>query len=256
MILQNSPLLFLKNISKTFDNGTTAIDGFDLDVQVGEFLSILGPSGCGKSTILRLISGLEEPSAGQIIRSGQDEVGFVFQEPTLLPWATVFENVCWPLKVKGVSRRDAKDRVEEALAMVKLSDFATHMPSELSGGMKMRVSIARALVVKPKLLLMDEPFAALDEITRNKLNDDLLMLKSTYDWTILFVTHSVYESVFLSSRIVVMAAGPGRITHDMKLDTPYPRSMNYRMESQYAAYCREAVGALERAMVHRVKESV
>ncbi|GHB38264.1 nitrate/sulfonate/bicarbonate ABC transporter ATP-binding protein [Pseudovibrio japonicus] len=246
----NSPLLSLKGVSKTFENGTTAVDGFDLDVRAGEFLSILGPSGCGKSTILRLISGLEEPSAGQIIRSGQDEVGFVFQEPTLLPWATVSDNVYWPLKVKGVSRRDAKDRVEEALEMVGLSSFADNMPSELSGGMKMRVSIARALVTKPKLLLMDEPFAALDEITRNKLNDDLLELKSTHDWTILFVTHSVYESVFLSSRIVVMAAGPGRITHDMRLDAPYPRSLNYRMEAQYAAYCREAVMALEQAMGH------
>ncbi|MES0871993.1 ABC transporter ATP-binding protein [Pseudovibrio sp. SCP19] len=251
----HSPLLSLNNISKTFDNGTTAIDGFDLDVRAGEFLSILGPSGCGKSTILRLISGLEEPSSGEIVRSGQGEVGFVFQEPTLLPWASTFENVYWPLKVKGVSKRDAKDRVEEALEMVGLSNFATHMPSELSGGMKMRVSIARALVTKPKLLLMDEPFAALDEITRNKLNDDLLELKSTYDWTILFVTHSVYESVFLSSRIVVMAAGPGRITHDMTLDASYPRSLNYRMESQYAAYCREAVDALEQAMGHRIKVS-
>jgi NitT/TauT family transport system ATP-binding protein len=252
---QRPSLLSLNNISKTFDNGTTAIDGFDLDVRAGEFLSILGPSGCGKSTILRLISGLEEPSSGEIIRSGQGEVGFVFQEPTLLPWANTFENIYWPLKVKGVSKRDAKDRVEEALEMVGLSNFSTHMPLELSGGMKMRVSIARALVTKPKLLLMDEPFAALDEITRNKLNDDLLELKSIHDWTILFVTHSVYESVFLSSRIVVMAAGPGRITHDMALDTSYPRSQNYRMESQYASYCREAVDALERAMGHRVKVS-
>ncbi|KZL20717.1 Bicarbonate transport ATP-binding protein CmpD [Pseudovibrio axinellae] len=251
--MYGSPLLSLMGISKTFQNGTTALDGLDLDVQAGEFLSILGPSGCGKSTILRLISGLEEQSSGEIVRTGEDDVGFVFQEPTLLPWATVADNVYWPLKVKGVSKRDATERVEEALEMVGLSNFAAHMPSELSGGMKMRVSIARALVTKPKLLLMDEPFAALDEITRNKLNDDLLDLKSKHDWTILFVTHSVYESVFLSSRIVVMAARPGRIVHDMSLEAPFPRSLNYRMESQYASYCREAVEALETAMAHHEK---
>ncbi len=247
----NSPLLSLQGLSKTFENGTTAIDGLDLDVKAGEFLSILGPSGCGKSTILRLISGLEEPTGGEIVRSGREEVGFVFQEPTLLPWASVFENVYWPLKVKGASRRDAKDRVEEVLEMVGLTRFRQHMPSELSGGMKMRVSIARALVTKPKLLLMDEPFAALDEITRNKLNDDLLDLKAAHDWTIVFVTHSVYESVFLSSRIVVMAAHPGRIIHEMSLNADYPRSQEYRMQAQYAGYCREAVEALEQAMGRR-----
>lgn len=251
----NSPLLSLKGISKTFENGTVALNGLDLDVKAGEFLSILGPSGCGKSTILRLISGLEEQSSGEIARSGEDDIGFVFQDPTLLPWGTVADNVYWPLKVKGGSKQDAKERVEDALEMVGLSSFAKHMPSELSGGMKMRVSIARALITKPKLLLMDEPFAALDEITRNKLNDDLLDLKSKHDWTILFVTHSVYESVFLSSRIVVMAARPGRITYDMSLDAPYPRTRDYRMDSQYASYCREAVEALEAAMGHHMKVS-
>lgn len=245
----NRPLLSLNKISKTFDNGTTAIEGLSLEVQAGEFVSILGPSGCGKSTILRLVADLDQQTSGEIVRSGPEEqVGFVFQEPTLLPWASIFENVYWPLKVKGLSRTDALEQVEEALQMVGLSDFAKHLPAELSGGMKMRVSIARALVTRPKVLLMDEPFAALDEITRNKLNDDLLALWHELKWTILFVTHSVYESVFLSSRIVVMAPQPGRIVHDMRLDTPFPRGHNFRMSQPYAGYCREAVEALEFAM--------
>ena len=247
--MPNSPLLSLNQTCKTFANGTTALAGLSLDVQDGEFLSLLGPSGCGKSTILRLVADLDQPTSGKIVRSSAaEQIGFVFQEPTLLPWATVFDNVYWPLKVTGFSRKNVQVRVEEALYMVGLSDFSKHFPSELSGGMKMRVSIARALVTRPKVLLMDEPFAALDEITRNKLNDDLLKLWHELKCTILFVTHSVYESVFLSSRIVVMAPRPGRIVHDMLLDAPFPRGQEYRMSDVYAAYCGEAVHALEFAM--------
>ncbi|WP_374200807.1 ABC transporter ATP-binding protein [Inquilinus sp. Marseille-Q2685] len=226
-----------------------------LDIREGEFVSLLGPSGCGKSTALRLIAGLGAPSAGAIRwpnggRAATDgEVGFVFQEPTLMPWATVFRNVWLPLRLKGLSRAAARDRVMEALAMVGLDRFAGAYPRELSGGMKMRVSIARALVTRPKLLLMDEPFAALDEITRIKLNDDLLRLWQGQNWTIVFVTHSVFESVYLSSRIVVMAARPGRVIEEVAVDASYPRGNEYRMSTPYNERCRTVSDALMRAIM-------
>lgn len=251
------PLVSLKGISKTFSNGTVALQDMTLDVQQGQFISLLGPSGCGKSTALRIIAGLGEPTAGEIEwpTSGYDatgkalpEISFVFQEPTLMPWATVFNNVWLPLRLKGISRKDARERVEEALDMVGLHNFADSYPRELSGGMKMRVSIARALVTRPKLLLMDEPFAALDEITRHKLNDDLLRLWETFGWTVLFVTHSVYESVYLSNRIVVMAARPGRVVNDMAVEAPYPRNEEFRTSQTYNDHCRDASAALHAAM--------
>ena len=180
-------------------------------------MSLLGPSGCGKSTVLRIIAGLGAPTSGHVDwprstggRSNRpnNAIGFVFQEPTLMPWATVFNNVWLPLKLAGQSKSQSRERVMEALESVGLADFANAYPRELSGGMKMRVSIARALVPRPQLLLMDEPFAALDEITRHKLNNDIIRLKERYGWTVIFVTHSVFESVYLSNRIVVMAARP------------------------------------------------
>ena len=199
----------LEGVGKVFANGTVALDGVNLDVRRGEFLSLLGPSGCGKSTILRLLSGLTKETAGYINWLQRDpELGFVFQEPTLMPWANVFDNVWLPLRLKGVSRTGARTRIDEVLHKVGLAGFDKAYPRELSGGMKMRVSIARALVTRPAILLMDEPFAALDEITRTKLNDDLVALKCELDATVVFVTHSVYESVYLSDRIIVMAPGP------------------------------------------------
>src|SRR5271170_7866851 len=212
------PLIRIEGVNKTYQNGTVALDDVNLNVRSGEFVSLLGPSGCGKSTLLRMIAGLGAPSSGTIDWpqarydvSGEPErsLGFVFQEPTLMPWATVFENVYLPLKLAGINRRDAEPRIAEVISMVGLQKFAKHYPRELSGGMKMRVSIARAIAVKPRVLLMDEPFAALDEITRFRLNNDLLRLWQDQRWTVIFVTHSVFESVYLSNRIVVLSARPG-----------------------------------------------
>ncbi|MCS6778158.1 MAG: ABC transporter ATP-binding protein [Geminicoccaceae bacterium] len=241
----------LEAVGKTFANGTVALEGLDLAIGRHEFVSLLGPSGCGKSTALRLIAGLARPTRGRIRfeeRLERGDVGFVFQEPTLMPWATVHENVRLPLRLQRIARRTAEAPVREALAMVGLAEFADAYPRELSGGMKMRVSIARALVTRPALLLMDEPFAALDEITRLKLNDDLLALWRAQSWTVVFVTHSVYESVYLSTRIVVMAARPGRIVADIPIDAPWPRDENFRTSDLYNTLCREVSAALRRAM--------
>ena len=257
VMASSRPLVRLSGVSKTFSNGTIALKDMTLDVGQGEFISLLGPSGCGKSTALRIIAGLGETSSGSLDwptsehnAAGQPEpeISFVFQEPTLMPWATVFENVWLPLRLKGVSRKAADEPVMEALSMVGLDQFRDAYPRELSGGMKMRVSIARALVTRPKLLLMDEPFAALDEITRFKLNNDLLRLWERFGWTVLFVTHSVYESVYLSSRIVVMAARPGRVVSDLRIDAPYPRDEDFRTSPVYNDYCRQASAALHAAM--------
>jgi NitT/TauT family transport system ATP-binding protein len=251
------PLLSIAGARKIYQNGTVALSGVDLKIAHGEFVSLLGPSGCGKSTLLRLIAGLGAVSSGSIEwplstheASGEPhrDLGFIFQEPTLMPWKTVFENVYLPLKVTGVTRRDAAERVAEALAMVRLDKFTDAYPRQLSGGMKMRVSIARALVVKPKVVLMDEPFAALDEITRFRLNDDLLRLWQTQRWTVIFVTHSVFESAYLSNRIVIMSARPGRIIADLPIEAPYPRGAPFRTSTMYNEYCRLISGELARAM--------
>jgi NitT/TauT family transport system ATP-binding protein len=242
-------LVRLEGVGKIFKNGTTALSGVNLDVRQGEFLSLLGPSGCGKSTILRLLAGLTSVSAGAIRwKDARHELGFVFQEPTLMPWANVFDNVWLPLRLAGASRAAARQKIEEMLGKVGLTGFAKAYPRELSGGMKMRVSIARALVTRPSVLLMDEPFAALDEITRTKLNDDLVALKCELGATVVFVTHSVYESVYLSDRIVVMAPRPGRVVAEIAVPTPLPRDEDFRLGSTYAEICRETSLALHRAM--------
>ena len=249
-------LVRLERVGKVFANGVVALDDLDLKVGEHEFVSLLGPSGCGKSTALRLIAGLGEPSAGRLVwadggehaRRTRRDIGFVFQEPTLMPWATAWGNVYLPLRLHGASKRDAAPKVESALAMVGLSGFAGAYPRELSGGMKMRVSIARALVTGPRLLLMDEPFAALDEITRFRLNDDLLRLWQAERWTVVFVTHSVYESVYLSNRIAVMAARPGRIVGEVGIAAAYPRDESFRTSGQYNDYCRRVSAKLHEAM--------
>ncbi len=237
--LVEAPLVEASGVGKSFRNGTTALAGIDLEVASGSFLSLLGPSGCGKSTLLRLIAGLAPPSDGRIALNGvgKGQIGFVFQEPTLMPWATVWDNAYLPLRLMGVSRAAAAPKIEATLAAVGLDAFAKTYPRELSGGMKMRVSIARALVTEPQLLLLDEPFAALDEITRFKLNEDLLVLWQRHRWTVIFVTHSVFESVFLSSRIVVMTKRPGRIAADVPIDLPYPREAVLRTQADYTAQC-------------------
>jgi NitT/TauT family transport system ATP-binding protein len=241
----------LRGVTKRYDNGLKALDPLDLDVRQGEFVSLLGPSGCGKSTALRLIAGLIAPTSGTVhvsrrgsqTRAGRD-IGFVFQEPTLMPWASVRENVRLPLKLAHTPPPEANTRIDQALAQVGLGEFADAFPRELSGGMKMRVSLARALVTDPDILLMDEPFAALDEITRFRLNNDLLTLWRDLRKTVIFVTHSVFESVYLSQRVIVMTARPGRIAAEFRIDAPQPRQEDFRTSVEYAGYCRVVSNAL------------
>jgi NitT/TauT family transport system ATP-binding protein len=252
------PLVSVRGLSKKFSNGTLALRDVDLDLHASEFVSLLGPSGCGKSTLLRLISDLSQPSAGSIDWPGAESadargrpehsLGFVFQEPTLLPWAQTLDNVTLPLRLKKMNRTEADQRAAAMLELVGLKGFEKSYPRELSGGMKMRVSIARALVTEPKVLLMDEPFAALDEITRHKLNDDLLMLWQRNRFTAVFVTHSVFESVYLSERIVVMAARPGRVMSELIVDAPFPRDNLFRTSPEYAHLCRLGSEALKKAI--------
>jgi NitT/TauT family transport system ATP-binding protein len=250
-------LVEIRGVSKRYANGTLAVSDVNLDVRAGEFLSLLGPSGCGKSTLLRMIAGLGEVSAGKIDWPGSKrdgrgqpvrDLGFVFQDPTLMPWATAQRNVMLPLLLKYVPTNQAAERATAALASVGLGSFLNAYPRELSGGMKMRVSIARALVTQPKILLMDEPFAALDEITRHKLNDDLLALWVKTGFTVVFVTHSVFESAYLSQRIAVMAARPGRIIADMASNAAFPRPAAYRTSAGYAELCRIVSAKLEEAI--------
>ncbi|MER9338858.1 ABC transporter ATP-binding protein [Mesorhizobium sp. M0293] len=248
-----STLLALRGVGKVFSNGVTALSDVDLTIREGDFLSLLGPSGCGKSTALRLIAGLSTPTSGVLDWRGggaldRSNIGFVFQEPTLLPWASVFDNVWLPLRLKGISRATAAPAVTEMLARVHLTGFEDAVPRELSGGMKMRVSIARAMVTKPRVLLMDEPFAALDEITRFKLNNDLLELWQDERFTVVFVTHSVFESVFLSNRVVIMAARPGRVFDELAIEATYPRDEVFRTSPDYAALCRQASDVLVKAI--------
>jgi len=245
------PAVSLRGVTKVYDSGVTALGPFDLDVASGEFVSLLGPSGCGKSTALRLIAGLAAPSSGAVsvahraeLRRGSHSIGFVFQEPTLMPWASVRENVRLPLKLAHAPAAEASTRIDEALAQVGLAEFAGAYPRELSGGMKMRVSLARALVTDPDILLMDEPFAALDEITRFRLNNDLLALWRNLHKTVIFVTHSVFESVYLSQRVIVMTSRPGRIGSEFHIKAAEPRGEAFRTSSDYAAFCREVSNAL------------
>jgi NitT/TauT family transport system ATP-binding protein len=244
-------IVALRNVGKTFESGTVALRGFDLDLADGEFVSLLGPSGCGKSTALRIVAGLSAASEGAIEWPGGAHgarIGFVFQEPTLMPWADVAANVRLPLKLAHADEARARAAVAQTLTRVGLSDFAGAYPRELSGGMKMRASIARALVTEPRLLLMDEPFAALDEITRFKLNNELLTLWQELRRTVIFVTHSVFESVYLSQRIVVMTPRPGRVFAEVSIDAPYPRDETFRTSADYAGFCRLVSEALGKAM--------
>jgi NitT/TauT family transport system ATP-binding protein len=248
-----SSLIDINGVYKQYGTGVIAVSDMSLKIEQGQFVSFLGPSGCGKSTALRMIAGLESISAGDIHVNGHapgkgpigaQDIGFVFQEPTLMPWASVFDNVYLPLRLSGMSRKEATPRVEEVLTQVGLSRFAKAYPRELSGGMKMRVSIARALVTRPRLLLMDEPFAALDEMTRFKLNNDVLRLWQEHGLTVVFVTHSVYESVYLSNRVIVMAARPGRVVADIAIEGSYPRAESFRTTEAYAKDCATVSDAL------------
>jgi NitT/TauT family transport system ATP-binding protein len=242
------PRVSLQQVHKRFDSGLKALRDVSLEVAAGEFVALLGPSGCGKSTVLRLAAGLETASAGRVTGpDGGRDVAFVFQEPALMPWARIADNVWLPLRLQGQDRATCESVVREVLATVGLSDFAQAYPSQLSGGMKMRASIARALVTRPQLLLMDEPFAALDDITRQRLNGDLLRWWASQRMSALFVTHNVGEAVFLSQRVLVMSARPGRVVHELVVNAPYPREAAFRGSAVYVEACRQLSDALESA---------
>ena len=251
------PVISLAHVDKRYENGVLALSDVSLEVGAQEFVALLGPSGCGKSTVLRLAAGLASATAGHVhapaLEPGQDaHTACVFQDATLMPWASVFDNVWLPLRVAGQSRAQAAGRVNAALQSVGLADFAQAYPRELSGGMKMRAAIARALVAEPRVLLMDEPFAALDEFTRQKLNDDLLrwwLGTPARALAVLFVTHSIFEAVFLSQRVLVMGARPGRVVAEVSVDEPYPRSPAFRTSQRYIAACARIGEALEAAQV-------
>ncbi|WP_077034319.1 ABC transporter ATP-binding protein [Pelomonas sp. KK5] len=251
-----TPAVSVLSAEMTYDNGTQALLPVDLEIAEGEFVTLLGPSGCGKSTLLKLVAGLMEPSDGRLLlwrkpvqqlEAGGRKLAFVFQSPTLMPWASVQANVRLPLDLAGVPRTEADARVRDALAQVGLSGFAEALPRALSGGMQMRVSIARGLVTQPDLLLMDEPFGALDEITRHKLDADLLELWRSKKLTVVFVTHSIHEAVYLSSRVIVMAARPGRVVEEVRIDEPFPRSPDFMVTPQFSRYARRLHESLLRA---------
>ncbi len=250
------PAVEVLSAEKTYPNGTQALLPVNLTVREGEFVTLLGPSGCGKSTLLKMVAGLLAPSDGRLllwrkpvheVESTGHRLSFVFQEATLMPWARVQNNVRLPLDLAGVPRAEADRRVAESLALVGLDKFSTHLPRELSGGMQMRVSIARGLVTQPTLLLMDEPFGALDEITRQKLDGELLALWQKQKLTVIFVTHSIYEAVYLSTRVVVMAARPGRVIEEVTIDEPYPRGPDFRVSTAFSGYAKRLQDSLLRA---------
>jgi NitT/TauT family transport system ATP-binding protein len=260
-----APAVEVLSAQKTYPNGTQALLPVNLTVQVGEFITLLGPSGCGKSTLLKMVAGLLAPSDGRLLlwRQPVDRVeasghrlSFVFQEATLMPWARVMGNVRLPLDLAGVPKPDAEPRVRAALQLVGLDKFENALPRELSGGMQMRVSIARGLVTEPQLLLMDEPFGALDEITRNRLDSDLLALWAAKKLTVIFVTHSIYEAVYLSQRVVVMAARPGRIVDEVVIDEPYPRGPDFRVSTRFSLYAKQLQDSLLKASGSGVDEAL
>jgi len=233
------PEIALRSVSKRYRGAAVALEDISLTIDRGEFVTFLGPSGCGKSTLLKLVSGLIPVNEGSIAVNGmtpenaRELISFIFQDATLLPWRTVEQNVGLGLELEHAARELRRERVAQMLELVNLGRVARRYPRQLSGGMKMRVSIARALVNRPRILLMDEPFAALDEMTRNRLNEELLRLYAEQKWTVLFVTHSVSEAVFLSSRIVILAAHPGRIAHHVDVDLPWPRTAATRESTDF-----------------------
>jgi len=245
--VSNKVVIALQQVSRRFPGGLLALDDISAEIHEGEFVTIVGPSGCGKSTLLALMAGLAQPDEGQVnsLARRPGELGMVFQEPTLMPWATVADNVALPLRLLNRPAGEIAGRVERALHDVDLAGFAASLPAELSGGMRMRAAIARALVTSPRLLLMDEPFAALDEMTREQMNEQLLALWSRLGITCVFVTHSLYEAAFLSRRVLIMSARPGRITGEMRIDEPYPRGAPWRDSAGFAA--------MRAALAHRLR---
>jgi NitT/TauT family transport system ATP-binding protein len=252
----SAPAVEVLQAQKTYANGYPALSPVNLRILEGEFVTLLGPSGCGKSTLLKMVAGLLEPSAGRILlwskpfedlaASGK-KISFVFQTPTLMPWADVATNVRLPLDLMGLSNVQAHDKVMQALELVGLERFANSLPRALSGGMQMRVSIARGLVTEPDLLLMDEPFGALDEITRHRLDADLLALWAQKKLTVIFVTHSIHEAVYLSNRVVMMAARPGHILEEHLIDEPYPRASSFVVSNEFMRHAQRVQKSLELA---------
>ena len=245
-----TPLVDLSDVTKRYGDGPLVLDRISLAAAPGDFISLIGPSGCGKSTLLRLIAGLSPVTGGTLRVDGRTpdeaaaELAFVFQEPTLLPWLTAVQNVGLPQKLRGIPPAQRAATCQRVLDLVRLGDRTGAYPRQLSGGQKMRVSIARALSLSPKLLLLDEPFGALDEMTREHLNEELLAIRQAQAWTAFFVTHSVAEAVFLSSRIVVMSAGPGRLHTEVAVPLAYPRTEATRRSHEYQNLVAEVSGLL------------
>jgi NitT/TauT family transport system ATP-binding protein len=235
----------INGVRRTFGGGITAVENLDLQIPAGQFVAMLGPSGCGKSTLLRMIAGLDRPDAGSI-QTNNDKIAYVFQDAHLLPWRNVLRNVALPLELQRVSKSDRIAAARDAIAQVGLSDFEKSYPAQLSGGMRMRVSLARALVTKPDLLLLDEPFAALDEITRSSLDEQLRELWGNRAMTVIFVTHSITEAAFLAERAVVFTRRPARIVIDHAIDLPTQRKSSLRGDAQFAGQTAVLLGALER----------
>ena len=261
MTQSTAAAISVKGADKVYPNGTHALQPVDLKIQQGEFVTLLGPSGCGKSTLLKMMAGLLPLDNGSIQVWGQApdarqpperSMAFVFQSPTLMPWATVSQNVSLPLELAGVPKSELAPRVEGALKLVGLNHFQGYLPNALSGGMQMRVSIARAFVTNPSILLMDEPFGALDEITRHKLDAELLEIWRARKISVVFVTHSIHEAVFLSSRVVMMAARPGRIIDEFEITEPYPRTTDFMVTPQFARYAKQLQDSLHRASAEPV----
>jgi NitT/TauT family transport system ATP-binding protein len=247
------PLIVIDRVGKTYTNGTVALEEISFDVREGEFISLVGPSGCGKSTLLRMVAGLGPITTGQILVEGlpprrarqeKADTAFVFQDANLMPWRDVLGNVELPLELRGVSKTERQATVMQALETVGLADVTRSYPRELSGGMRMRVSLARALAAHPRLLLMDEPFGALDEITRQRLNGELLRLCALANWTVVFVTHNVFEAVYLSTRILVMSARPGKIIAEVPVPLPHPRVPEIRTDPEFTRIVRDVVSLL------------
>ncbi|MDF3340822.1 ABC transporter ATP-binding protein [Mycolicibacterium septicum] len=234
-------------VVKSFANGTVAVEHVDLGVEKGDFVAVVGPSGCGKSTLLRMAAGLERPTAGSVALD-TDSVGFIFQEPTLLPWRTVRANVELCAELDGMSRAQTKQRAAEAISAVGLEHFADQLPNALSGGMKMRASLARALTLSPEVMLLDEPFGALDEMTRLDMQVELQRLYTERGFTAMLVTHSVSEAVYLANRVVVMTPRPGRIARIADVDFPYPRTPDLRFDARFTDYVAEVSATLHGCM--------
>jgi len=246
-IMDSAPIVRCSGVGKRFGNGPPVLEGIELAAQPGDFISLIGPSGCGKSTLLRLIAGLTPVTGGRILpeaRRAREGVFVVFQDANLLPWRRVAANVELPLMLRGDPPASRRERVREMLGLVGLAEAARKFPWQLSGGMKMRVSIARALSVQPRLLLLDEPFGALDEMTRDRLNEDLLAIRARDPFTAFFVTHSVAEAVFLSNRVVVLSANPGRIAREITVPFSYPRPPELRETPEFLALLAETSHAL------------